>query len=52
MNCAQMLPLTEDAVKLARYLDAVIEICSYNLSEGVDIAQSWPKLAAATLSRL
>ncbi|CAH1108062.1 unnamed protein product [Psylliodes chrysocephalus] len=52
MNCVQMLPITEDIIKLNRHLDALIEIYKFNIQNDVDLKQSWSKLAAAILCRI
>lgn len=50
MNCSQMLPITEDIIKLNKFLDNVIQESVKNLSLNVPL--HWSTLAAATLSRL
>nr|CAI5821174.1 unnamed protein product [Callosobruchus analis] len=52
MNSAQMLPITEDLMKLNFYLDDIITMHQNNIQDNVDIRYNWSCLDSAVLSRL
>ncbi|KAG5873093.1 hypothetical protein JTB14_035245 [Gonioctena quinquepunctata] len=52
MDCAHLLPVTEDIMKLNDFLDSLIEIYTNNLIDQVDISRSWQKLTSAVLARI
>ncbi|KAK4879868.1 hypothetical protein RN001_008014 [Aquatica leii] len=49
-NCTQLLPITQDIITLNSYLDAFIQEMTEKIQ--LNVQENWPKLAAATLSRI
>lgn len=52
INSTEMLPITDDILKLNAYLDSYITIYSGNLDAGYDIPHYWAKLGAVVLYRI